>query len=71
MLPDWRAAEAKVRAIAGDLPIYWGPGGPIYKPHVVASTMDAWSGEGMGYNVFVYPEGDGYMKPMQFHTVKV
>ena len=65
----WKEAEDKVRKIAGNLKIYWGTGNTIYEPHVVAWTKDAWSGEGMGFNVNVYPEGGGYMKPFQHHSV--
>ena len=65
----WKEAEAKVREIAGKLKIYWGTGNTIYEPHVVAWTKDAWSGEGMGFNVNVYPEGGGYMKPCRYHSV--
>jgi hypothetical protein len=53
-------AHAQVRALAhaaGDVPIYWGTGYSIRRPHVVASTLDAWSGEGVGYCVRVYPQG--------------
>lgn len=67
----WQKATAKVREIAGNLPIYWGHGNTVYHPHVVAATKDAWSGEGMGYNVFVYPNGGGYGKPMQYHSVPI
>ena len=66
---SWKTAADKVREIAGQLPIYWGTGDTIYKPHVVAWSKDAWSGEGMGYNVNVYPDGGGYMKPCQYHSV--
>lgn len=70
--PDraWAEATAKVREIAGTLPIYWEFGNTIYTtPHVIVWTKDAWSGEGIGYNVNVYPEGGGYMKPCQHHSV--
>lgn len=65
----WKDAEARVREIAGDLPIYWGTGNPIDRPHVVAWSKDAWSGEGMGFNVHVYPQGSGYRRPVECHSV--
>lgn len=67
----WKIAEDKVREIAKGLPIFWGTGNPIYKPCVVAWSKDAWSGEGMGFNVLVYPEGEGYLKPYSYHSVSL
>ena len=67
----WTDAERAVREIAGNLPIYWGSGNTIDRPHVVAMSKDAWSGEGMGYNVMVYPLGGGYMQPCAYHSVNV
>ena len=58
---SWLTAEKKVEEIAkqnGDLPIYWGIGYPVRHPHVLAYEKDCWSGEGQGYNVVVYPDGD-------------
>lgn len=67
----WKEAEAQVRKIANGLPIYWGCGDPIDEPHVIATTKDAWSGEGQGYNVLVYPNGDGYGRPYKYHSVSL
>jgi hypothetical protein len=70
----WAAADAHVHAIAraaGNLPIYWGTGYPVPRPHVVASTLDAWSGEGVGYFVRVYPQGERPGAPCDYHTVYV
>jgi len=55
---SWKNAENKVKEIAKNLPIYWGTGSPIEEPHVVAYKKDALSGEGQGFNVVVYPEGN-------------
>lgn len=66
---NWREASEIVHQIAGELPIFWGTGNPVYKPHVVATTMDAWSGEGFGYTVMVRPEGDGYMRKFTLHRI--
>lgn len=60
---NWSDAENAVRAIAaehGSLPVLYGTGNPVYTAHVQASTLDAWSGEGVGFFVTVKPEGDGY-----------
>ena len=68
----WNVASRKVREFAaryGVTDIYWGTGYPIYKPHAVASTLDAWSGQGMGYFVRVYPKGDGYQAQCHATTI--
>lgn len=67
----WNEAGDRVRDIADGLPIYWGTGNPIREPHVVAFTKDAWSGEGMGYNVNVYPQGAAYRAPVVCHSVVI
>ncbi len=68
---NWNEAGDRVRDIANGLPIYWGTGNPIKEPHVVAFTKDSWSGDGQGYNVHVYPKGDGYMAPVVCHSVVI
>ena len=49
MYPTWHAAHAAVLTWAQGLPVYWGTGAPLAHAHVVATTLDAWSGEGKGY----------------------
>lgn len=46
---SWEAASAAVKEWAGTDRLLWGSGGPVYEPCVVATTLDALSGEGMGY----------------------
>ena len=68
---NWEILTEKVKELADGLPIYWGSGNPIDHPHVTASSKDSWSGEGMGYNVFIRREGAGYMKPCEYHSVSM
>jgi hypothetical protein len=49
--------------------IYYGSGYPILTPHIVAIWKDSWSGEGYGYNLWVYPEGAGSGKPRKYFSV--
>lgn len=67
----WAAAQQKAEEMAGDLPLYYGTGNPIRTPHATASTLDAWSGEGMGYFVTLYPEGDRYDAPRTTAFVRI
>lgn len=69
----WAEAWEEVKRIVaqyGDLPIL-DPGGPLNRPHAVVRKKDALSGEGMGFNISIYPEGSGYMKPVIYHSVEV
>jgi len=62
----------KIQSIAdsyGIKDIYYGAGYPIEKPHIVAIWKDSWSGEGYGYNLWVYPEGAGSGKPKKYFSV--
>lgn len=68
---SWKEAYKKVREIAGPLPIHWGAGNPVYEPYVMARPMDALSGEGYGYIVVVYPQGEGVQKPSEFYRICV
>jgi hypothetical protein len=71
---NWPEAEQIVRQIAeaaGLRLLLWGTGNPVYKPHVMARSMDAWSGEGYGYSVHVRPQGDGEGAPCAIHTIHV
>ena len=78
---NWKEADAAVRAFAaqyGVKEVYWGTGSTIYTPHAVASSLDTWSGGGMGYFVRVYPEGgnscylrDGKDKPVHMTTIRI
>lgn len=74
---DWPAANAKLDELAGELPLYLGTGNPIDEPHVQASTLDAWSGEGMGCSVWIYPQGSNGMeglgkeRPHEYHLIKI
>jgi len=74
-ITNWKEASDAVKEFAakyGVTAIYWGTGSSIAKPHAVASTLDAWSGEGMGYFVRVYPEGDhGYMSKAPCHMTTI
>jgi hypothetical protein len=49
--------------------IYYGSGYPIETPHIVAIWKDSWSGEGYGYNLWVYPEGNKPDKPKKYFSV--
>lgn len=63
---------AQIQQIAdsfGIKDIYYGTGYPIEGPHIVAVWKDAWSGEGYGYNLYVYPEGAGPGKPRKYFSV--
>ena len=68
---NWREAEAEVKRIAGDLPVYWGTGYPIRHPHVIATKKDALSREGYGYNIYIFPQGDYYLAPVTVKSVWV
>lgn len=68
---NWKNAESKIKTIAKGLPIFWGTGNAIDYPHVVASTLDYLSGEGMGYFVRVYPDGDRYKAKCECHIVNI
>ena len=68
---DWAAAQQKVEEIAGVLPLFYGTGNPIRTGHATASTLDAWSGEGMGYFVTLYPEGDRYDAPRTSAFIRI
>jgi hypothetical protein len=46
---NWREAEAAVIKFANGRKIYWGTGNYDPPGCVVATSKDAWSGEGMGY----------------------
>ena len=67
----WREAELEVERLADGLPIYWGSGYAIERPHVLAVALDALSGAGMGYNVTVFPEGERYGKSRDYHVVRI
>lgn len=70
----WVEAWEEVKRIVaqyGDLPILDPGGGPINRSHAVVWKKDALSGEGMGFNINIYPEGSGYMKPVIHHSVEV
>jgi hypothetical protein len=74
---NWKEAVDAVKEFAaqyGVTAIYWGSGYAVTKPHAVASTLNAWSGEGMGYFVRVYPNGDhDYMstEPCHMTTIRI
>jgi short-subunit dehydrogenase len=68
----WKKCDAKVKEIASQFGIdciLYGSGYPVSKPNIVVTYKDALSGEGSGYNVYVYPEGDGYGKPYKYFSV--
>lgn len=68
---DWKDAFAQVAALTNGLPVYYGSGAPVEEPHAVVTTKDALSGEGIGYNVRVYPEGDRPGAPSHFHSIVI
>jgi hypothetical protein len=68
---NWRQADEKARELANGLPVFCGTGSPIDRPHVVKTTLDALSGEGTGYHVWIYPEGDGCGSPVEHHTIAI
>ena len=71
---SWKEASAKVKEIAdscGIKQVSWGCGNPIYTPVFIASTLDAWSGEGVGYFMRWYPKGEGYMAPCVMGYVNI
>jgi len=71
---SWQEANAEVKALAASLGIAnvtYGTGYPIKTKHLLACTMDAWSGEGMGYNVTYYPEGDTYGAKRFFGSIRI
>ena len=71
---SWQEANAKLQEIAASLKtdrVVHGTGYPIREPHLLAVTMDAWSGEGMGYNLTWYPEGDTYESPRHFGSIRI
>jgi hypothetical protein len=48
--------------------VYYGSGYPVQKPCIIVNYKDAFQGE-MGYNVLVYPQGEGYGKPYDFISI--
>ena len=68
----WKTCDAKVEEIANQFGIdcvLYGSGYPVSKPNIVVSYKDALSGEGSGYNVYVYPDGEGCGKPCKYFSV--
>lgn len=68
----WKNCDSKVREIAnahGIDCILYGSGYPVNKPNIVVNYKDAISGEGCGYNVYIYPEGGGYNKPCIYISI--
>ncbi len=74
---NWEQANAKLTELANGLPIFLGSGSPIDRPHVIASYLDALSGEGMGYSVWIFPQGSnglygmGRERPHDFCTIRL
>ena len=48
--------------------VYYGSGYPVQKPCIIVICKDAYQDE-LGYNVYVYPEGQGYGKPYNFISI--
>lgn len=71
---NWQEADAILKAMAERLQagrVVHGTGYPVRTPHLLAVTMDALSGEGMGYNLTWYPEGDVYDSPKYFGSIRL
>ena len=72
---SWEEANAKLQEIAvwslNAGRVVHGTGYPIATPHLLATTLDAWSGEGMGYFLTWYPEGDTYGAPKFFGSIRI
>ena len=49
--------------------VYLGSGDPIDHPCIIVMSKDFWTGGTFGYNVYIYPEGEGYMKPYKCISV--
>lgn len=64
----WRDARKVVHDIANGLPIYYGTGSPIDRPHVTVSAKDGLNGP-QGYDVWLYPEGNDWDKPYNYHSI--
>jgi len=60
-----REVDAAAKSVAGGLPIYWGTGAAIERPHVVAIFRN------FALDVIVYPQGDTYESPRTWHTWQV
>lgn len=76
MNDKWAEASKAVKDFAAEFgvtEIMWGTGYAVHRPHAVASTLDAWSGEGMGYFVRVYPDpkGDTHGAACHMRTIRV
>jgi hypothetical protein len=71
---SWPEVSAKLQEIAARLQtdrVVHGTGYPVKEPHLLVTTMDAWSGEGMGYNLIWYPEGETYNSPRHFGSIRI
>ena len=62
---DWAVVNA-IAAGAGDLPVYWGTGYAIERPHVLAVSAH------FEVRVYVYPTGERYLGTDQtYHLIRV
>lgn len=71
---NWIEAHARVKALAtehGITEILYGAGYSVAGPHAMVTTLDALSGEGMGYHVAIYPQGDRPGMPCVRYTVQI
>lgn len=69
----WKSCNERVREIAREYSIdkvLYGSGYPVSTPNIVVMYKDAITGEGMGYNVFVYPNGNnGYKDEYKYFSI--
>jgi len=71
---SWPEAAQLINEYAqahGNPPQYAGTGSPIKHPCIIYTNLDALSGEGRGYFVRHYPEGEGPGKPARYFTVRI
>lgn len=64
-MTDRAEALAKVHEITAGYRVLWGVGNPVQEPHAQVCARY------FTYEITLKPEGDGYMKPMQFFTVAI
>jgi hypothetical protein len=70
----WAAASEIVKGICAEYGVahYHGTGDPTTKPCGVSTSMDALSGEGTGYNLNVYPQGNERAQtPVEVYSIYV
>lgn len=66
--------EEKLKTIQkehGCKKVLFGSGYPCEDACIIVMTKDALSGEGVGYNIFAYPQGQGYKKPYHYYSVGI